>query len=796
MVTSDLLEARRDWALKNLPKTRLKDTNKGQACCEWPGHQDSSPSMIFDLETGVCTCRRCNHSMRLSSYAATTDKPTFPMPEATVWESLPDERQSYPPYTTADGKPVLRVTRIRKDGKKAYPQERWDGQRWTPGGLQGRTRPLFNAPALAAADSGSLVFIVEGEKCAVHLQHRDLLATTAPEGAGKFNQVAPEYLELLLPLGPIILPDNDENGTKHAIQVAEILAKLGIDAKILVLPGLGPKGDVADYLVAPKTRRDLLDLVPSAMPLEEFRARANPLVEVTEPATLAWAKPLVAAVEPEAPIPLDPTPRKPEAPVKALPEFLRQLVSAVAEANQVPASYPISLVLGALSTATLKRVVVDAGRGPVTPLNEWFLTSLESGSGKSSSLRTVFGPIYGYERQLVNRDRPEEGENLIGVISSDPTPEALEKRLRANDGRFSIANPEAADLFAVLAGKYTANGSGANIGLFLKSYSGDSHRSDRVLRGATYIDQPLTTLTLSLQPSAFDRVCCEGEFRERGMMARFLMDAPDSLLGYRNVVDPEPVSATVRNRWQALLNSLLSIQPPRDESGELQPHRIPVTPQAVTLLRNFRVWAEKQLRPDGYFECCREFGARAAEHVVKLAGLLHCAEHPVKPWETAVKDYVMQAAIEIFGYYAEHARLASTSGDERKKNGRLLYLLDRIRSKPEWKTSFKARDLFLLVKKTRGFETMEALSNDLNRLVEFGYLSEVPTTARKGRPSISYQVHSLENHPQNPQKPVEPYGKGVFSEGQATLKTDFSTLNNTSPTLDQAAEVDKVGNLF
>ena len=154
----------------------------------------------------------------------------------------------------------------------------------------------------------------------------------------------------------------------------------------------------------------------------------------------------------------------------------------------------------------------------------------------------------------------------------------------------------------------------------------------------------------------------------------------------------------------------------------------------------------------------------------------------------------MLGGIELFSYYAENARLAAASGTERKKNGRLLYLLERISSKPEWKVSFKARDLFLLVKKTRGFETMDALSNDLNQLVEFGYLSEVAPTIRKGRPSVSYQVHCLinpqKNHPQNPQKYPVPDAATVSSEGEVPLITDFDTLDN------QAAEVRAAGALF
>lgn len=766
------------WCEANLPKFRQKPGGRaGEACCELPGHDDNRPSLFIGLESsaGHYSCQGCGGKGTLVQYAEVTGKPAFPVPEAaggpppTSWT-----------YQDPGGNPLLRVTRRDLDGRKSFFQKRWEGGAWVRGGLS--TQPLLYAPELAAAPAGSLCFLVEGEKCAQHLTERGLLATTAPMGAGKFDQVGRDWLELLLPLGVVILPDNDDPGKKHALQVAERLQReLDIQAKILLLPGLGPKEDVADWLLLPRTKANLLALVPTALSLEQFQqSLGGELVAVGDQPADPWAADPVAystscvdqrKAEWDPPVPLDGRPEKPVFPIQALPGLAQEYALAVAEANQVPVSFAASLLLGAVSTATLKRVVLDPGRGPVCALNEYFLTSLESGSGKSSSMSNVFAPLYRWERLAVERAQVPDGQaNEVGILSSDPTPEALENRLRANDGRFGVANPEAADLFAVLAGRYSAKGAGANIGLFLKGYSGDHHRSDRVLRGATLIREPRLTLTLALQPSAFEQVCSSGEFRERGLMARFLLDVPESLLGRRKL-DPLPVRRDLQDRWASLLGGLLSIDPPRGEANELEPFRVPISPQANGALRDFRAWSEDSLKPDGYWSDCREFGARAAEHVLKLAGLLHCIRHSASPAEHPVSEETMQAGITIFQYYAEHVRQAAGSAAERRIEERLEYLLGRIRSKAEWKTSFKARDLLVLVKKTRGFESIDALLPDLERLCQLGYLARFEVNT-KGRSSLRFHVspwiHSSRNDPQYPQSRAKPYGKGLSPVGGVT----------------------------
>jgi hypothetical protein len=233
---------------------------------------DENPSLRFNAKTGAGKCHGggCGWTGTITEYAKLCNLPTEGLPGVPPKKSTQKAPSQHFIYTDRDGNRLLRVTRSQD---KRFYQNTWDGKRWVKGGL--KEAPLFNAPALAAAKAGSLVFVVEGEKCAQHLVDRGQLATTAPEGAGKFSKVGRDWLDLLLPLGVAILPDNDRPGYSHALQVAERLQKeLAIDSKVLLLPGLGPKEDVADWLTLPRRPADLLDLVASALSLEAFRAHA------------------------------------------------------------------------------------------------------------------------------------------------------------------------------------------------------------------------------------------------------------------------------------------------------------------------------------------------------------------------------------------------------------------------------------------------------------------------------------------------------------------------------------------
>lgn len=182
-------------------------------------------------------------------------------------------------YRDAAGKPVLRVERWQAaDGAKRFVQRTPDGQGgWRKGARRVRHVPYRLAELSEAIRDGSLVFVVEGEKCADALAELGVPATTHAGGAGKWPGELSEYFA---GADVVILPDNDPQakrrdgslifhanglpripGWDQAKLVGAALAPVARSVRILKLPDLPLKGDVFDWLAAGGTVEKLYDLV-------------------------------------------------------------------------------------------------------------------------------------------------------------------------------------------------------------------------------------------------------------------------------------------------------------------------------------------------------------------------------------------------------------------------------------------------------------------------------------------------------------------------------------------------------
>lgn len=112
------------------------------------------------------------------------------------------------------------------------------------------------------------VYIVEGEKCADDLIEKFLLpATTFHGGAGKWY---PEVLQYFQGKNLILLPDNDTPGKEHMQRLAHAFKATAKSVKIIELPGLQPKGDISDWIIAGNTKDQLLDLCKKTFEVEEI----------------------------------------------------------------------------------------------------------------------------------------------------------------------------------------------------------------------------------------------------------------------------------------------------------------------------------------------------------------------------------------------------------------------------------------------------------------------------------------------------------------------------------------------
>ncbi|MEE3099060.1 MAG: AAA family ATPase, partial [Pseudomonadota bacterium] len=100
---------------------------------------------------------------------------------------------------------------------------------------------------LNAVEDGETIHVVEGEKDVHALKALGLVATCNSGGSGKWG---PEFSAQLTGADVVVFADNDEAGDAHADEVCRSLRGRAKRVRRVDLPGLPPKGDVADFLAA------------------------------------------------------------------------------------------------------------------------------------------------------------------------------------------------------------------------------------------------------------------------------------------------------------------------------------------------------------------------------------------------------------------------------------------------------------------------------------------------------------------------------------------------------------------
>lgn len=233
-----------------------------------PAHDDQVPSLGVTAKAGqllVHCYAGCDQQTVLQALA---ERGLWPARGEAV-ATAPAVAATYD-YRDERGQLLYQVVRY---SPKAFRQRRPDGYGGWIWSLDGVRRVLYRLPELLSSATGR-VYLVEGEKDADRLWSLGLPATTAPGGAGKWRS---EYGEALRGRQVIVLPDNDEPGRKHALQVAASLATIAKEVRVLELPGLPPHGDVSDWLDAGGTAEQLEQLA-AACPVWT-QAKADPRTE-------------------------------------------------------------------------------------------------------------------------------------------------------------------------------------------------------------------------------------------------------------------------------------------------------------------------------------------------------------------------------------------------------------------------------------------------------------------------------------------------------------------------------------
>jgi hypothetical protein len=161
-------------------------------------------------------------------------------------------------------------------------------------------------------------------------------------------------------------------------------------------------------------------------------------------------------------------------------------------------------------------------------------------------------------------------------------------------------------------------------------WDGLGYRRLRAGDGLTDLVGRRLALHLMVQPDPATASLADPVLRSQGLLSRCLLAAPASLSGTRFSRDPQPSDLEAIEIYAIHLHRILAMRWPlaNGKRNELKPLELVLSPEAATALRLFSDHVESQCGPEGELTAIRDFAAKAAEHAVRIAGVVTIIEDP------------------------------------------------------------------------------------------------------------------------------------------------------------------------
>lgn len=369
--------------------------------------------------------------------------------------------------------------------------------------------------------------------------------------------------------------------------------------------------------------------------------------------------------EPE-PLRRSPEPGEPF-PMEALGPTLGEAAAAIYAIVKAPAAICGQAVLASANLAVqgFADVQID---GRHFPISEFFLSVAVSGDRKSAADRAALAPVDDHEKELMTaykqdfslyeketllwkkdrdaalkkpKDRREALEALPPAPSppyypqlttEEPTYEGLAKLLA--NGHPSVG------LFSDEAGRFFG-GFAMNQENRLKTLAGLSALWDgrpvtrtRAGEGASTLYGRRVCAHFLMQPLVAETVLSDPLAHDQGFLSRCLIVEPESTLGTQTYVAQDLSKEPRYGRYCARLTSILQAKLPLKidpktgkVTNELIPRDLPVSSDGKEIWIRFHNWVQDHLREGGVFRPISGIAAKAAEHALRLAGMIALVEN-------------------------------------------------------------------------------------------------------------------------------------------------------------------------
>ncbi len=339
------------------------------------------------------------------------------------------------------------------------------------------------------------------------------------------------------------------------------------------------------------------------------------------------------------------------------------------------------------------------------------------------------------------------------LFSDEPTVEKLTSLLAEQGGRFALLSPEG-EIFSIASGKY----SGApNFGILKAGHAGEQVRIDRMGRASEQIDAACLTLGVCTQPGVLARLGETPQFREQGLLGRLLYSVPESLLGRRNPW-PDPIPAATQAAYHSNLSALvLSLNTlggdtdlifTLDDDGKAGPvtherphrHTLTFTTAGQDAIRDLLKDIEPRFLPGADLHHMSDWGGKLVGAIVRIAGLLHLAQHFRDGWNRPIDAATLANAAQLGQYFTAHAQAAydAIGADPAVSDARAILEWIRNTRTPRFKASE------LLPSNKHRFKKVTDLDAGLRVLETHGWIRRLPTPpiTGRGRPTApTYDAH-------------------------------------------------------